>query len=211
MSKSTVIFIFKGIKTILHCFTAENLIDICKRFSTIINENLSKLNFIYNNEIINKELKFEELIDEKDKKSKIMNIIVEEIKSENNEKQIKDENNNNKLNDNFILAEIYIEKYDINKEIRIINSYEQYKREFNLKDEENDNEYENEKEIKEKCMIKINNKIIEFNYFYNFEEEGKYEIKYIFKENVIKADYMFYGCNSLLKIDLSNFNSQKNY
>ena len=37
--------------------------------------------------------------------------------------------------------------------------------------------YENEKEIKDSCEIEINNKKIEFTYFYEFEEEGKYFIK----------------------------------
>ncbi len=51
-----------------------------------------------------------------------------------------------------------------------------------------DKNYKNEKEIKEKIIIKINDKIIKFNYFYKFEKEGIYEIKQIFKENIIKTD-----------------------
>ena len=56
---------------------------------------------------------------------------------------------NNNVYNNEIIAEINIEKYDINKEIRIINSYEEYSRKnkfFNF-------EYKNEKEIK-KCKNK---------------------------------------------------------
>ena len=68
-----------------------------------------------------------------------------------------------------------------------------------MNDHEDDYKYENKKEIKEKCEIKINDKLIPFNYFYKFNNKGKYEIKYIFKEKIIKADDMFYGCNYLKK------------
>ena len=46
-------------------------------------------------------------------------------------------------NNNYIIAEINIKEDEINKNIRIINSYEEYKRIY--KREENKNEYENEK------------------------------------------------------------------
>ena len=49
------------------------------------------------------------------------------------------------MNINEINAEIEIKEEDINKNIRIINSYEEYKRDFEL-----DDKYKNEKEIKEK-------------------------------------------------------------
>ena len=127
---------------------------------------------------------------------------------EDNQKSINIENKNN---NNFIIAELYItyiKKKEEDRDIRIINSFEAIKREKNLKDDEDDYKYENEKEIKEKCEIKINDKLIPFNYFYKFNNKGKYEIKYIFKEKVIKADYMFYGCKYLKKINLSNFNTQ---
>ena len=111
------------------------------------------------------------------------------------------------MNDNYIISEINIQKGDINKDIRIINSYEQCKRETNCYNL-NIEEYGNENEIKE-CKIKINNKIIPFNYFYKFKGEGKYEIKYLFKENINKIDFLFYNCCSLANIDFSNLNTQK--
>ena len=64
-----------------------------------------------------------------------------------------------------------------------------------------------EEEIK-KCKIKINNKLIPFNYFYKFESEGKYIIKYFFKIYLTKTNYLFSSCDSLIKLDLSNFNKQ---
>ena len=122
-------------------------------------------------------------------------------------KKIKNSEKINIINkENYIIAEINIKKHNINENIRIINSFEESKKQINWRDDQNS--YKNEKEIKEKCIIKINNKIISFKYFTKFEKEGKYEIKYIFKENIIKADFMFCGCNSLTNLNLSSFNTQ---
>ena len=200
--QATVIFTFNENKIIIECSTKDKFINICEKFTSKIKEDISKLNFIYNENIINKELKYEELINEKDNNN--MNIIVEEIKKENN---IKDENMNNEkeINNNYIIGEIYIKEDDINKDIRIINSFEEHQRKRSLKNKKDVCEYENEKEIKEKIIIKINNNIIGFNYFYKFKKSSKYIIKYIFKENIKKADYMFFKCNSLTKIDFSKF------
>ena len=76
---------------------------------------------------------------------------------------------------NIIIGEINIGIYDINKDILIINSFENVKRENKLiEDKKDDWKYENEKEIKENIKIKINDKIIPFSYYYKFEKEGKY-------------------------------------
>ena len=115
-------------------------------------------------------------------------------------------NLNNK--NNIIIGEIYIKKEDINKDIPIINSFENVKREREWPDEDDDIRTENEKEIKENIEIKINGKIIEFTYYYKFNKEGKYIIEYSFKNNLTKTCYMFDGCNSLISLDLSNFNTQ---
>ena len=109
---------------------------------------------------------------------------------------------------NIIIGEIYINKEDINKDIQIINSFENKKREWNREDREDDYKYENEKEIKENIIIKINGKIIEFAYYYKFKEKGKYIIEYLFKNNLTKINYMFSYCNLLTNLDLSNFNTQ---
>ena len=115
---------------------------------------------------------------------------------------------NKEDNKNYILAEINIEDYYINKERRILNSFEEYKRINYLDDKEDDYKYENEKEIKENCKIKINNKRIQFNYFYQFKEKGKFIIKYLFKKNIKNLNFMFSLCICLTNIDLSNFNTQ---
>ena len=75
------------------------------------------------------------------------------------------------MENNYIIAEINISKYNINKDIRIINSFEKVKREGEafeiliLKEDYNEKKvlkYENEKEIKKNCEIKINGKNIPF-------------------------------------------------
>ena len=115
---------------------------------------------------------------------------------------------NIKNKNNIIIGEIYINKKDINKDIRIINSFENAKRENGWKDKDDDWKRENENEIKENVEIKINKKLIEFTYYYKFNKEGKYTIEYSFKNNLTKTCYMFYECNSLISLDLSKFNAQ---
>jgi len=105
---------------------------------------------------------------------------------------------------NYIVSEIEIE-YE-NADIRIINSYEEW---YKINDwDEFKEECCNEKELKENCEIKINNEIIPFSYFYKFKNKGKYKIKYSFKNNLKNINYMFYNCESLTNINLSNFNTQ---
>ena len=110
---------------------------------------------------------------------------------------------------NYILAEIKIDEKDINKDIRIINSFEECNRKTSISSiTKKYKEHKNEKEIKKNCKIKINNNNICFNYFFNFKEKGKYIIEYIFTNNITKTDFMFSGCNLLTKINLSNFNAE---
>ena len=99
-------------------------------------------------------------------------------------KQLRENIINNKDN-NYIIAEINIGKNKINKNIRLINSFEQIKKEkkkdyYEEIKKKDYYKYENEKEIKDNCQIEINYKKIEFSYFYKFKKEGKYIIKYIF-------------------------------
>ena len=109
---------------------------------------------------------------------------------------------------NYIIAEIEIKEEDINKKIQIINSFEEAKRINEWEDEKDDYKYENEKEIKENCEIKINNNIIPFSYYYVFKNKGKYKIEYTFKNRLSKTCFMFSDCSSLTNINLSNFNTQ---
>ena len=144
-------------------------------------------------------------------------IFDKELNKENifrtNEKNNDNKSNNNKSNKNnnnynYIISEINIKNEDINKYIRIINCYEEFMRNNNDNKKEFKDEYKNEDEIK-KCEIKINDELIPFNYFQKFKSKGKYIIKYSFKNKLNKICYMFHGCNSLITINLSYFNSSR--
>ena len=114
---------------------------------------------------------------------------------------------NKALNENIIIG--YIEIKESNQKYRIINSYENVKREEPKKSILNiyNKSKKNEKEIKN-CEIFINENKIKFDYFYNFETEGKYIIKYVFKNLINLTNYMFYDCNKIESLDLSNFNTK---
>ena len=107
----------------------------------------------------------------------------------------------------YINAEIYIREEDINRDIRIINSFENAKKEHKWWDKETDNIRRNEKEIKN-CKIKIDGESIPFCYLYRFNKSGKHHIMYSFSINLTNINYMFFKCSSLTNIDLSNFNTQ---
>ena len=176
----------------------KNNIEIYYNISNIIINNLDKLNY-YKLKNINTIINYNK-------------IIIKDIKDiiENNNLQylmvIYDKMN--KKESNYILAEIDIQNEEIDKDIKIINTFENWKMEIKRKDKEDDYKFENEKEIKDNCIIKINDAIIPFSYYYNFNKEGKYIIKYLFKNNLSKADFMFYGCKSFTNIDLSNFDTK---
>ena len=109
---------------------------------------------------------------------------------------------------NYITAKIKINKDDIDKDIRIINSFEKYKIENKIKQSSDDIKYENEQEIKENIQIQIEKKYIDFSYFHKFKSEGEYTINYFFRESMTNTNYMFCNCNSIISIDLSNFNTR---
>ena len=108
---------------------------------------------------------------------------------------------------NEIILEINI-KYNNSRE-RIINSFENTKREHQVlrSIEIGGEENENEKDIKD-CEMYINDKKIDFTYYYSFKNKGKYKIKYKFKNLLNSASFMFHNCTSLSSLDLSNFNTQ---
>ena len=91
----------------------------------------------------------------------------------------------------------------LNNPIRILNSYEEAKKDYSYLEG-----IDNEKEIKENCEFYLNENKIDFCYKYKFTKEGKYSIKIIFKKPLKNINYMFYKCNKLFSIDLSNFNTK---
>ena len=103
---------------------------------------------------------------------------------------------------NYIIGELDIK--EVGQKIRIINSYEESRRENKYIDDKK--EYENEKEIKDNCIIFINDEFIPFSYSYKFNKKGKYTVLYIFKNNITNTNYMFNGCSSLTNINLNTNN-----
>ena len=157
----------------------ENIIKICT--IDIVNIQLKNVNVIFNN--LNEDIKklnnkFDDLL---------------------NVKYI------NKDFNNYIIAEIDIKDEDINKNIRILNSYEEVLRK-NPGKYESEDIYKNENEIK-KCEIKIDDNIIPFNYYHKFKTKGKHIIKYSFKTNLKCLCWIFRDCKLLKSINLSNFNT----
>jgi len=112
----------------------------------------------------------------------------------------------NFLENNHIIAVINIKFEDINKDIRIINSYEE-----NMTTKSTNSclkkDYLDENEIK-KCLIEINGKPISFNYYHKFKKKGNYTIKYSFMNYLTRINHMFCECSSIISINLSNFNTK---
>ena len=140
----------------------ENSYNISTSIISIINDIIKNIS---NNQVINKDNIF-----------KIKNNhLNHNINIINNNK------NHEKEWNNFIIAQFSIDDKDVYQDIKIINSYEQYKRE-NPK-EIFDKNMENEKELLENCKIEINGKIIPFSYYYQFKEKNL-TIKYIYLEKI---------------------------
>ena len=106
---------------------------------------------------------------------------------------------------NYIMGILNIKENDVNKHIRVINSYENF-----FKKVDNDLRYTNESEIRNNCEIKINNQKLKkgFFYFVKISEPGNYTIEYSFKKNLSKTDFMFANCTNLVYLDLLNFHAQ---
>ena len=107
---------------------------------------------LMNNQLKSVNLVLNTLVNEDIKK------INEKLNNLLNNNKIKNEN----INNNYIISEIIIKEEDINKNIRIINSYEEYLR-TNPGEIKKNVKYNNEDEIK-KCQIIINDDLIPFNY-----------------------------------------------
>ena len=108
---------------------------------------------------------------------------------------------------NYIDGILNISENDINKNIRIINSFESFKRKHQYT--QFNKEMVNEKEIRDNCQITINGKDYKFFYFVRINTPGKYKIRYNFKNNLTKTNYLFAECPNLESLDLLNFDARK--
>ena len=80
---SNIIFNFNGKETKVQCNVNEKMEEIFKRYSSKMEIDINKIYFVYNGEIINKDLTFSQLANEIDKKRNISNILVVEINKTN--------------------------------------------------------------------------------------------------------------------------------
>ena len=89
---------------------------------------------------------------------------------------------------------------DINKDIQIINSFENFllKEKSEQKEKFDDNLFKNEKEIKENVQIKINENLTEFSYTYQWDKICINKIEYIFKNNLTNTNHLFYKYDKLI-------------
>ena len=108
--------------------------------------------------------------------------------------------------ENYIIGYFKITENDINKNIRIINSFEQIIMKFHYMKVDNELRYSNEKELIDKCKIKIDDQEFKFNYFFIFQTPKIYKIEYFFNSNLTKADFLFAECSNLINLDLFHFN-----
>ena len=84
---SIVSFSYKGSGTIIQCQENKKMRDIYNKFGNKVEQDINKLYFMYNGDIIDMELNYKDIINEVDKKRNKINILVEEYKKEDiNEK-----------------------------------------------------------------------------------------------------------------------------
>ncbi len=105
-----------------------------------------------------------------------------------------------KESSNFIIYEYEITKDKLNEPIRILNSYEDAKKQYSWIEG-----ISNEKEIKENCEVYLNNNKINFCYIYNFQREEKHTIQILFHKYLTNTNFMFCDCRYMVNLNLSNF------
>ena len=124
------------------------------------------------------------------------------------------ENNPIKINKpNRIVAILVVIQDNVNKDLPIINSFENSRRtsilnQYNLINSFSDERYNNEEDIKQ-CEIKVDGEKIDFSYTLRFPKPGQHIITYSFKKKLKRCNCLFYKCPNLININLSNFDSEE--
>ena len=77
------VFTFENKEIIIECNTKDKMKDIFIKFSSKAQKDLNKLYFIYNGNIIKDDVEYGQILNEEDKKRNVMNIIVYENNSLN--------------------------------------------------------------------------------------------------------------------------------
>ena len=81
-----VLFIYEGQQIIIQCNIEDKMKDIINKFKSKIQKEDNNLYYIYNGDKINEELKFNQIINNKEEK--IINILVYDNKNNENDKEI---------------------------------------------------------------------------------------------------------------------------
>ena len=76
-----VLFNYRGIDTLIQCKIEDKYKDICENFCIKSQTELNNLNFIYDGEILNLDLEFNQVANQKDKQNLKMNILVNDKNS----------------------------------------------------------------------------------------------------------------------------------
>ena len=84
----------------------------------------------------------------------------------------------------------------VNKKDTIIMNYNHEPKDLNLK------------EIRDFCTLYLDNENIPFTFEYTFPREGKYDFKFHFSIALLNTSNMFFGCKTLVSLDLSHFNAK---
>ena len=96
--------------------------------------------------------------------------------------------NNEKKRNNYIVAEYKITNNDLKKNINILNCSDS-----------------NFNEISKICEVYSNKVKMNFTFKTTFTSPGKYIFVFVFNELLTNASRLFYGCKSLISLDLNHF------
>ena len=111
---------------------------------------------------------------------------------------------------NIIIGQIEVDENDVmeKKEIRIINSYENFQRERKIERNNYPKKYDNEKGIHRVIKIIIDENPINFSYYHIFNKKGSHRIQYCFNEEFQWMNHMFADCIKLTRLDFTHFHFQ---
>ena len=112
---------------------------------------------------------------------------------------------NNKINNEIIIT-LKIEKEDINKDIYFLDNTDgEYWNGMVYEEHHHDNL----KELNElNVELYINNIKYKYKKYFNPKNEGNYEIKLKFNNNITDCSYMFCNCNNITNLNLSSFDTK---
>ena len=163
------------------------------KFSLILNSSNNKIIGINDNSLNSKGDFFNVLITEFMRKYEILN------KMKKNNKYRFYQNKKNEIN--IVLK---VDEKDINKEIYFLD--DKY---YNFEEKKYAYCRNNLKELnKNNTELYIENIKYEYKKYFIPEKEGKYNIKLIFNTNITDCSFMFVGCENIISIDLSSFNTK---